>query len=224
MSKEENILKTIIEKESWEELIYYVVGEEKIDPWDVDISKLVYGFLKFLRKAKELDFRIPAKIVFVASILLRMKAEQLLYQPKEEKAAELIELEIPLEEIEVAYPIKKRVKRPITIEELISAVRKAMEIKEKKKAREFFERDIIRREIEVRIEEEDIEQKIEKVFTKIKKLEQEMKEVPFSKLVGRWERDSVVDNFVPVLHLEAKDKVRSKQEKPFAEIYLKALE
>ena len=56
----------IVEKESWEEIIYYIVNVQNIDPWNVDLVKLTDNFLKFIKAAKDLDFRIPAKIVFIA--------------------------------------------------------------------------------------------------------------------------------------------------------------
>jgi chromatin segregation and condensation protein Rec8/ScpA/Scc1 (kleisin family) len=84
MTEEENILKIIIEKQSWEEIIYYVVNVENLDPWNIDLVKLTNGFLKFLHEAKELDFRIPAKIVFVAAILLRLKSNYLSIFEEEE--------------------------------------------------------------------------------------------------------------------------------------------
>lgn len=227
--KEENLLKAIIEKESWEEMIYYVVGQEKLNPWDIDIEKLVAGFLRFLKKVQELDFRIPAKIVFVASLLLRMKVEELFYKPKEIEptpAETLLEFGIKPEELEVVYPIRKVQKRQITLEELIQAVKKAIEIKEKRERRKFFERDIIRREINVRIEEADIEQKINQFLEKLTAIEKErkIKEVPFSSIVGKWERDSIVDNFIPMLHLEMKNQIRSRQSRHFDEIFVKKLE
>ena len=85
MTEEENILKMIIEKESWEEIIYYIVNVENLDPWNVDLVKLTDRFLNFINNVKELDFRIPAKIVFVVAVLLRLKADNLSIFVEKEK-------------------------------------------------------------------------------------------------------------------------------------------
>ncbi|OYT41557.1 MAG: hypothetical protein B6U78_02810, partial [Candidatus Aenigmarchaeota archaeon ex4484_224] len=154
MTQEENILKAIIEKESWEEILYYVVSIENINPWDIDLVKLVDGFIKFLNKVKKLDFRIPAKIVFVASILLKLKARQLdLFEEERRKRIQKIlreveELSIDPNLIELAYPVKRVVRRPITLDELISAIKSLMELKKKKEKR-FFEIERIQNRIEL---------------------------------------------------------------------------
>src|SRR4030042_2668073 len=77
MTEEENILKMVMEKENWEEVIYYIVSLENINPWDVDLVKLTESFLRFIKNIEELDFRIPAKVIFVAAILLRLKSDTL---------------------------------------------------------------------------------------------------------------------------------------------------
>ena len=87
-SEEENILKTIIEKESWEDVIYYIVSLEQLNPWDVNLVKLTGSFIKFIKNAGDLDFRIPAKIVFIAAVLLRLKADYLSIFEEEETIEE----------------------------------------------------------------------------------------------------------------------------------------
>ena len=89
MNQEENILQLIIEKENWEEVIYHIVSIENLNPWDVDLIKLTDSFLNFVQKIQELDFRIPAKIVFVAAVLLRLKADYLSLFEEEETVEEI---------------------------------------------------------------------------------------------------------------------------------------
>jgi len=38
--------------------------------------------------------------------------------------------------------------------------------------------------------------------------------------VGRWDREEIVNNFVPLVHLEQQKKVRARQEKFFEEIWV----
>ena len=48
---------------SWKDIIYKLIEEEHMDPWDIDVSMLAQKFLEMLQKLKELDFRISGKMV-----------------------------------------------------------------------------------------------------------------------------------------------------------------
>ena len=37
MVEEESLLKMVLEKENWEEILYQIVSLENIDPWNVDL-------------------------------------------------------------------------------------------------------------------------------------------------------------------------------------------
>jgi chromatin segregation and condensation protein Rec8/ScpA/Scc1 (kleisin family) len=171
MNQEENILKTIIEKESWEEIIYHIVSVENLDPWDIDLIKLTQGFIRFIRTAQELDFRIPAKIVFVVAILLKLKADYLsIFEEKESKVEEALKEEKPFEDLGIdpslaifAHPIKRIPKRQVTLDELIKALKKALEVHERKIKRRISLQARLRAEVSV----ENAAQKIEKVLKEI---------------------------------------------------------
>src|SRR3989344_644364 len=143
MTEEENILKMIIEKESWEEIIYYIVNVENLDPWNVDLVKLTDRFLNFINNVKELDFRIPAKIVFVVAVLLRLKADNLsIFVEKESAVEEVLREQRPFEQlgidpnlVKLGYPMKRIPKRQVTLDELMTALRKALVVQEKKEIR-----------------------------------------------------------------------------------------
>jgi segregation and condensation protein A len=222
MIKEENILKVIIEKESWEEIIYYIVSIEKLDPWDVDLVKLTDGFIKFLSQVEELDFRIPAKVVFVACILLRLKAESLtLFEDSErfdesEKTKEEIKM---LEIRELGVPLIRIPKRQVTLEELIVALRKALAVVERREERKRRAR--IR--VEAEITGENIKERIEKVMNKINELVVNLnrEKIAFRELVPKWERKEIVYNLIPILHLDQDRKIETEQEEIFKEIWIK---
>ncbi len=220
-ASEENLLKIIIEKESWEEIIYYIVNIEKIDPWNVDIVRLCDGFLNFLKKVKELDFRIPAKVVFIASVLLRMKAEYLMLreeekiEEKEEEIPEFFDIDVNM--LKLAYPVKRIPRRQITLEELILALKKAMDVERKKRERREVLMERLRREINI---EEDIEKRIQEVLNKIEELYFRKGRVEFGEIVEKWERDEIVKKFLPILHLEKNREIRTEQPEFFKEIWI----
>ena len=220
MEIEENILKTVIEKESWEEIIYFIVSKEKLDPWNIDLVKLTRSFVQFLRQASELDFRIPAKVVFVAALLLRLKAEYLaIFEEEEEKIKEekIEKVEIP--EIEFALPIKRFPKRQVTLDELIKALRKALEIKERKEKRKRLIFQQLAGEIVI---SEDISIKMNKLLEEIKKLMENFgrEKIRFKEIVRKWERDEIINKFFPLLHLDHQRKINIEQENFFDEIWI----
>src|SRR5438445_1631414 len=165
---EEGILKTIIEKESWEEIIYYIVSLESLDPWDVDLIKLTDRFIKFVKSVKDLDFKIPAKVIFVSVILLKLKANYLsIFEEKEEdKPTEEkppIDLGIDPNLVQLGYPMKRTPKRQVSLDELIGALKKALQVREKKVERQFK----IRTQIQKQFSEEDVSIRIQNIFKEI---------------------------------------------------------
>jgi len=226
MTEEENILKIVIEKESWEEIIYYIVNIEKMDPWNIDLVKLTDGFVKFLHAAKELDFRIPAKVIFVAAILLRLKSNYLsIFEEEEIEEGEEKPMvyEEPPELVALGIPLKRVPKRQITLEELVAALRKAISVREKKETR----RANIQQELQAKIkEEEDIEKRLEKLMFEIDRLIRKLNKsrVEFKQIVRKWNRSDIIYNFVPLLHLEQKEKITTEQDDWFKEIFIRKRE
>ncbi|MEM7825838.1 MAG: segregation/condensation protein A, partial [Candidatus Aenigmatarchaeota archaeon] len=177
MNQEENILDLILKKESWEEVIYHIVSIENLNPWDIDLVKLAESFLRYIQKIQELDFRIPAKIVFVAAVLLRLKADYLSLFEEEEtveevaKAQPFVDLGIDPNLVQLGLPMKRIPKRQVTLEELIDALRKALAVRERKIQR----RIMWRARIQAQISEEDITKKINHVMNEIDELMQKLK-------------------------------------------------
>jgi len=225
LSEEENILQVILEKESWEEILYHIVSLEQLDPWDIDLVKLTEGFLKFIRAARELDFRIPAKIVFVAAILLKLKSDYLsIFEERTamdeaaEKQKEMIDLGVDPSLIQLGLPMKRIPKRQVTVDELVTALRKALVVREKKVERHRLWRRRIQLEVPA---EEDITKRIERMMTEIDTALAKAKKdsVKFKDLVD-WNRESVVRHFIPLLHLEQNNRIRTDQEEFFKDIYI----
>lgn len=223
---EQDLLKTVMETESWEDVIYNIVSIEGLDPWDIDIIKLTDSFLKYIESIKMLDFRIPAKIVFVAAILLKLKVETLF--PQEDEEIQIPEENIDeyklirekLSEISLKPPLNRITTRAVTLEELVSALKKAMEVKERKEQR----RRILGKNIvnNINLTEEDIEIRIKKLMDEIDTLLKKLKtnKVEFSKIVHDWRRDEIVKHFLPLLYLSTRGNVITEQEDFFKEIYI----
>ena len=223
MTEEENILQMIIEKESWEEVIYNIVSLENLDPWDIDLIKLTESFLGYINKMKELDFRIPAKIVFVAAVLLRLKADYLsIFEEEniEEVAKEkpFVDLGIDPDLIQLGLPMRRIPKRQVTLTELVVALKKALVVKERRTERDMKWRNRIR----IELKEEDITKRINELMQEIDDLMVQLKgdKLKFKDIVGEWNRDQIVNHFIPLLHLEQNKKVVTEQEDYFKEIWI----
>jgi len=223
MSEEENILNLILEKENWEEVIYHIVSIEHLDAWNIDLVKLTESFLRYMKKIEEIDFRVPARVVFVAAVLLRLKADYLsIFEEEEtiEQAAQqqFVDLGIDPNLVQLGVPMKRIPKRQITLEELMDALRKAMIVREKKTER----RKIWRARLEAQISEEDITKRIEEMMKEIDELMRKTNtdKVGFTDIVKKWNRSKIIEKFIPLLHLENDKKIKTEQEDYFKEIYI----
>lgn len=219
MVDEARLIRTIVLGADWQEVLENIVVEEGLNPLGIDIIKLAEAFMAYLQQVKTFDFRIPARFILIAAILLRMKCE-LLLEEEEEKARMKEEKlpEINIEEIpQLSPPLVRKPLRKVTLDELIRALNKTMEFKEKKEKREIR----LRRAVETLIEpEEDIELRIASVLDKIVK----SGEIKFSQLVPDWNRKEIVDTFMPLLYLFMRSKVYCEQPEMFSEIYIRVKE
>ncbi len=232
---EQQLIEMIAKQQDWEELVYNIVTMEGLDPMDIDLVRLADAFMEFVNKMEEFDFRIPAKVVLVAAILLKMKMDYLFGfgQQQESLRQETIDEEM-LEKIDFEalkdflgkfkVPVKKQPVRKVTLDELVEALRKALAVEERRKRR----RIIARKRVEevVNVDQEDIEQKLERMLAEIESLLNKFKKktIPFKSIVGEWKRDKIIDRFIPVLYLDFRRKIDARQEKMFDEIYITKIE
>jgi chromatin segregation and condensation protein Rec8/ScpA/Scc1 (kleisin family) len=185
---------------------------------------------------KDLDFKIPAKYVVIAAVLLRMKSDHIEYLKTLTQGQELeigmedepaIENQVPETtngEISMALaninvPSKRVPVRKIVATELIAALRNALRTDERRSERSA------RRRGQIVINEDNITERIELLYRRIDSLLDRLKEeeIEFSKLVKKWSRDEILSTFVPLVHLDHEKKVHCRQEDMFAEIFIKKL-
>lgn len=216
--KSGELIRTISASADWQEALTSIVVEQGMDPLNIDIERLADAFLNYLRHLQHFDFRIPARFVLIAAILLSMKAEAILEKEEErlkraaaEEAARL-NLEAPL----LAPPVKREAVRPVSLSELIGALNKAFEIKKRKEI--LMEQRVPPARFDLHLERtEDIEKKIREIYERIKR----KGIVPFSDLVPVWKRKEIVATFLPLLHLAHRGKVACEQKEFFKEIMIR---
>ncbi len=211
---EDKVIQTIVLGSDWQEVLTQLVTEEGLNPEDVDLIKLTDVFLTYLRRLQTFDFRIPARFILIAAILLRMKTELLLEEEEKKamqvKVVEPLNIDVPL----LTAPAIRKPTRKVTLNELITALNKAFEFKEKKETKELRMRGAIENLIER--PKEDIEANIKRIYTKIV----ETKKLTLTDLVPLWKRKEIVDTFMPLLYLDQRGMIILEQEDMFKEIYI----
>ena len=80
VSSHERVMDIVLRQDDlvWKDLIYDLVRQEHMNPWDIDVSLLAEKFLEMLSKLKEMDFRVSGKMVLASSLLLKIKSDRLL--------------------------------------------------------------------------------------------------------------------------------------------------
>jgi len=213
----ESIIRTIVLGADWEEALTAIVVEQGLDPLNLDITKLTDAFMLYLNRLKSFDFRIPARFILIAAILLNMKCEALL-QKEEEKldklaaeAAAHLNLDSPL----LIPPVSRQAARPVSLTDLISALNKAFEIKRKKEPLLAVHGKHVPIELPKRAI--DVEHKIKEIYSRIRR----KGIIKFSDLVPVWRRTEIISSFMPLLYLANRGKVACEQKEMFKEITIR---
>ena len=218
---------------TWEGLIRDIVKQENMNIWDINVARLSDRYIKSIRELKSLDFRVSGKFLLTAAILLRMKSEvldmeDLLKHPDYYLAdlAGAVDLTKVFEKPE--YPngaivprLRPRQLRRVTLDELVDALHKAMEVKERRTKR-YEERERIKnmrrkfKPINIREKMKDLYSRIVNFFKNLGR-----DKILFGELLPSTDRKDVILTFVPLLHLANSGKIVLEQEKEFGDIYVR---
>ena len=213
-----NIEQILQSERAWEYILLDIVKSNELDPWDLDISKLTQTYIERIRKMKELDLRIPARIILAAAILLRMQSETLtLTKSEEDRFNELFgdkdsetPAEIPEQVPLLELHLTRKPERKITLTDLIATLEKAFEKSHKE--------PMMPQQFALHMPEVDISELITALYNKIYNLPETR--IPFVKLLAARTPSAVVDTFLPLLHLANEQKIDFEQAKLFAEIFV----
>lgn len=213
----------MISEPSWEDVIVKIVAEEQMDPWSIDIIRLSNTFLVYVKKIEEIDLRIPARFILIAAILLRMKSDVLtekkekMFIPESDKESD-DSLRILAAVPPLQPPLKRIPLRNVTLNELISALRKAYQVQERRIERKSRVKRAV--EFAVPVPTEDITERINKLLSQINEALTEVDNIEFSRIVKRWGKKEIVEALIPLLHLAQDGKIDLHQEELFKEIFV----
>src|SRR3989344_91024 len=223
---------------SWQEIIYDLINTEQLDPWDINIVILSDGYLTKIQKIEETDFFISSQVLLAAAFLLRLKSEillnryiksidDILFWKKEEKkyVMERIELDEEIPELIPRSPMPRFKK--VTLQELISALDKAIATENRRIRKEITDKNAVR-EIGISLPDRgkliSVKDKIKEIYEKIfghlnPKENPDRETVPFTEIAGMNKEERIVA-FLPLLHLDNQKKIWLEQKEHFEEIHI----
>ena len=213
-----NIEQILQSERAWEYILLDIVKSENIDPWDIDITKLTHTYTERIRKMRELDLRIPARIILAAAILLRMQSETLTLSKSDDRRFDELfsdehsetPAEVPEEVPLLDLHLTRKPLRKITLTDLIDTLEKALEKSHKEPS--------MPQQFALHMPEVDISELITALYNKIYKMPE--KRIPFVTLLPAKTASAIVDTFIPLLHLANEQKIDFEQAKLFGEIFV----
>ena len=234
---QDKILELLMQKDeiTWQTILQDLVKSGEIDAWDIDISILANKYLETVRKLQEANLFISGKVLLASAILLRIKSEKLLI----EGIGGLDTLMFPQNDMEQMdeFTEKRRLsldaeprltiktpqarKKKVSINDLISALEKALDVNERRLLR-IAERERVPY-IVVPEKPVNIDELIKSLFEKISSYLSSKELLTFNELVSSDKKEDRIAAFSPLLHLSNQEKVDLDQEKHFEDIYIKLL-
>jgi segregation and condensation protein A len=220
---------------SWKDMIYALIEDQHMNPWDIDVSLLSQKFLEMLRKLKELDFRISGKMVLASAVLLKMKSDVLI----DEDIAHFDEMmngteeNMPLDDAgrpafdasgrPQLYPRTPQPRqRKVSVFDLVQALEKALEVENR---RQKFKPNTKKLVLKIPEKHFDLGKSMGHVYDKVethyKNKKNKDKILTFEELVIGGSKQDKVLTFVPLLHLDNLRKVDLEQDKHFEQISVK---
>lgn len=216
-------LQDLVKNATWRELLMDLIETHKIDPWDIDIVKIVDSYVAVVKQMRILDLHVPANIILAASILLRFKSDSItIFDPVEEAMEEPAGEAVPriMPEVPALMPrARMQPNRRITLNELMDALNQAIKLNERRESvlKEKFT------PVELIVNKDDIDEKSTIVFQIIGKCADKEGLANFtdvSKNFGTIDR-VLLDLFVPMLFLAHKGSLTMIQERFFGEIIIR---
>jgi len=216
---------------SWQAIIYDLVKSEQLDPWDIDLAVLTRSYIEKIKELEEASLFVSSKILLAAAILLRIKSElllrryiksldEILFGKPEEKEKERIYIQLDDVDLLPRTPLPRL--RKVTLQELMTALNKAMATEHRRIKKEILlrqaARDVAFAIPKIRI---NIRQKIREIYEKILRFFKTRKgeKLSFTQLAGT-KREERIATFLPLLHLDNQEKILLEQEQHFSEILI----
>ncbi len=184
-------------------LLTDVLQLDKVQPWNVDIGKLVSGFLREMKRLGDIDFRISGSALYSASVIFMKKTRELielgLLPPDEDEDEELV---IPL----IRPPFRISNQR-VTLEELLIAMDRVLSKGVRRRPTPRRKRYRSRADplsFQVEATRADVEENIAEVYDDLSKIMQIDETAKFVDILMNNTRREIVRVLFALLHLYAR--------------------
>jgi len=220
-------------------LVFELVVNQRMNPWDINLIEFSKMYLKQVRKATELNLLIAGKLVYMAWEILKMQSEQVLQRVDRPEQVEMMfdgwdpdhldlfvdpfelgsgEMILHTDEPPIDEKVRRRSDRPVTLIDLLDAFEEAKKESDIRQELAKFMQKYKRPEFDDKAHKENLEEDIALVWERIQKCGQGS--VPIADLYAQGKTDRVTV-FISILFLARLGKIRIWQEKPpFGEIFL----
>lgn len=223
------------EEASWRDILMSILSG--MDPWDVDVVELATRYSQKVDEMREMNFRVPANVVLVCSVLLRMKAD--IITPRQDEYMDystsldfIFNSNYPIgalvggdtEPYPIAVKPARVLTRRVTADELISAIQDALSEKSRR-AERAAQRASMRlaasqEPTEIVLEPEvNILEFMEDTYKKVMDILKGKEVALFSEMAKT--RDEMLHTFLSLLHLSNSQRLSLSQEQLFGEIYIR---
>ncbi len=88
------------------DLLLYLIRKEEVDIYDIPIAEITKQYLSYLEACRELNLEVAGEFLYMAAMLIRIKAQMLMPRPESEE-----ELDDPRSELVNALLEYKRIKQ-----------------------------------------------------------------------------------------------------------------
>lgn len=214
-------VQSLVSNTGWRELLIDSVYKNRLDPWNIDISRVVSDYVAAIDSMKLMDLSVPANIIMAMSFLLRLKSELVqIFQnaPEQEEEVEAAYGERNVPDIpDLMFRVRRAPNRKITLEELMSALDDVIRVEHKRE--EYLKRTETQQQFVVEID--DMDDKVDRIYDMIMASSNGNSTIIFDELSKNVDRNSILsDLFVPLLFLEQNGRISLRQDVFFGDIYI----
>ncbi|MGC8663609.1 MAG: segregation/condensation protein A [Thermoplasmata archaeon] len=217
---------------------FQLVLDENFNPMDIDLVKFTQMYLKKIKDENIFDFITAGKLILMAWEILFKKSEKILsfyttknddfydlWDPYEDGSEPIGDYDItdaiinsnPLQE-----PVRRVEKRPVTLSELINALKDAIKDSESR-IKENREKKILEEKyrilIKERLHQESIEDDIQEIWSRMCEMEDEF----YKKQIEDGTKEDSIKVLISLLFLENSGKIVMEQKEPFSPIKINML-
>jgi len=217
----------VVAKPSWKTVLLELIETKKLDPWNINIVEIADAFLKKVREMEDLDLLVQANVILAAAILLRYKSDYLRFLQYQEQLTDYLPSDAPEIETEdiPQLMLSSRIppKRQITLDELVGEMEKVIKYEADDRL-QSRSKGGIEEIVDLRLNDVDIEKRMEQVVSRIKGSVDSEGWTLFSRILeNREDRNEIIYALMSVLHLTQKEMIDIRQDELFGEIFIRLL-